>query len=987
MPKMVNESSGLIDLPAPNYQYIKSTEEALRHIEFIERHPIIEVDTETTGLDPLSNKVVLLQIGVHGKAYVFDVRDERVNASIFKPLLEGNQNLKLLQNAVFDYEMLKTNFSIEVNRIYDPMLAEQLLSLGLHQKSNLKYLVAKYLHLNMPKDIGKTFQDYNQKYQEYQLRYAANDVVILKDIYNLQLHKLQQDGLMRVAQLEFDFIKPLAEMELNGMLLDLPKWQEILKERIVERDRLRIQLSDAFNRTIDQNTLFGVSLLNLDSPTQVVKCLNNLGVPVESTDVKELGRYKNNSIVKLLLDYRKYAKFVTTYGEPMIERIHPNTGRLHTQFRQMVDTGRMSSSDPNLQNIPKQQKYRACFVARPGYKLVTCLARGSEILSDNGPVPIENLSIGNEVFTHKGRFNTIINTSKVFVDELYELKTFYNVDSYKLTRDHPLYLYSNDKFVWTNTGDVEIGDHVCFPVNKNVCSKKMISTLYTDCYKIQDGLKIGNRKFKKDHLLTEDFWRLCGYWLGDGCCQNDYAIKLSFNSKDKKNCIEDVTNISRNLFGSDPKVDSSESLTDIFITDKNLSKLFSNFYVNGTSGEKYVPTLVEELPLKFQKNILIGYFGADGHYYNRLDNSRVRNSIGIVSISKKLLQSFQRILLRFGIITSVHQVGKAGKSIIEGRQVNVKDKYELIGGIDFVKFLGLKSNHGFHTNKSHKKGFFVDNFVCFPVKSKIKIKYSDYVYNLEVEHDNSYCLHFLTTHNCDMSQAELRILGDFSGDPVFLEAFAHGLDLHTRTAADLFGLTYDEVVADKKLPENNPNKKNYRSNVKALNFGLVYGLTKVGLSLRMGTSETDAQKLINAYFNRYPRIKIWLDKAAKSAIMNRYSTTVSGRRRYYRLPESTDPQFNKIKGSVERQGKNHPIQGSNADTIKQTMVYVVDRIKPYDARLLSTVHDETITEVREDQVEEVTKIVEKATIDGFAAFFSKVKMKADADVADYWVKG
>jgi DNA polymerase-1 len=69
------------------------------------------------------------------------------------------------------------------------------------------------------------------------------------------------------------------------------------------------------------------------------------------------------------------------------------------------------------------------------------------------------------------------------------------------------------------------------------------------------------------------------------------------------------------------------------------------------------------------------------------------------------------------------------------------------------------------------------------------------------------------------------------------------------------------------------------------------------------------------------------------------------------------------------------------------MVYVVDRIKPYDARLLSTVHDETITEVREDQAEEVKEIIEQSTIEGFAAFFHKVKMKADADVADYWVKG
>lgn len=532
MSKIINGAE-LQDLPHPEYKYITSTEEALKHLEFIERHPFIEVDTETTGLDPLTDKIVLLQLGVSRTPFVFDVREGNVDAKIFKTLLEDDNHLKLLQNASFDYEMLKTNFGIELNRMYDTMLAEQLIYLGLHNKSNLQYMVAKYLHLNMPKDIGHTFANYNQEYQEYQLRYAANDVVVLREIYNQQLDRLRKDGLMRVAKLEFDFIKPLAEMELNGMLLDVPQWRGILDEMMVERDKLRMQLSEIFNRTIDQTTLFGVSTLNLDSPSQVVKCLNDLGIPVDSTDVKELNKYKNNSIVKLLLDYRKVEKFITTYGERMINRIHPLTGRLHTTFKQMVDTGRMSSSDPNLQNIPKQQKYRSCFIAREGYKLLTC----------------------------------------------------------------------------------------------------------------------------------------------------------------------------------------------------------------------------------------------------------------------------------------------------------------------------------------------------------------------------------------DMSQAELRILGAFSGDPVFLEAFANDLDLHARTAADLFGVSYDDVLRDAGLPDDDPNKKKYRANVKGLNFGLVYGLTKVGLSLRLGISETEAQNLIDLYFSKYVRVKNWLSQASKFAVINRYSLTVSGRRRYYRLPDPSDHHFNRIKGSVERQGKNHPIQG------------------------------------------------------------------------------
>ncbi len=607
----IYSSSELQDLPAPNYQYIQTTEEALQHLEFIERHPIIEVDTEDTGLDPYTDRVVLLQIGVHGKSFVFDVRDGNVDATIFKRLLENNVNLKILQNAAFDYKMLKVNFGIAICRMYDLMLAEQLLYLGLHPKANLQYLVAKYLHLNMPKEIGHTFQNYNQQYQEYQLRYAANDVSVMKDIYNLQLNKLREDNLLRAARLEFEFLTPLAEMELSGMLLDVPRWRGILDDVLVDRDKLRIELLDIFNRTISQTTLFGVSLMNLDSPSQVLNCLHTMGVPVESTDVKELGKHDKNPTVNLLLNYRKFEKFVTTYGEPMFNRMHSITGRLHTRFRQMVDTGRMSSSDPNLQNIPKEQKYRSCFIARPGYKLITS----------------------------------------------------------------------------------------------------------------------------------------------------------------------------------------------------------------------------------------------------------------------------------------------------------------------------------------------------------------------------------------DMSQAELRILASYSKDPVFMDAFAQGLDLHTKTASDLFGLTYDEIIVDKKLDDDDPNKKNYRGNVKALNFGLIYGLTKVGLALRMGTTEREAQKLIDIYFSKYTKIKSWLDKAASSAVMNRYSTTISGRRRYYRLPDPGDRDFNKIKGRVERAGKNHPIQGSNADTIKQSMIFVIDRIKSYDARLLLTVHDEVIVEAKEEQVEEVSKVVAGCLVDGFGEFFSNIKMEADALIGDHWLKG
>jgi len=101
----------------------------------------------------------------------------------------------------------------------------------------------------------------------------------------------------------------------------------------------------------------------------------------------------------------------------------------------------------------------------------------------------------------------------------------------------------------------------------------------------------------------------------------------------------------------------------------------------------------------------------------------------------------------------------------------------------------------------------------------------------------------------------------------------------------------------------------------------------------------------------------------------------------------SDPTFKRVKGSVERAAKNHPIQGSNADTVKQAMIYVNDRLKGKDAKLILTVHDEVIVETREDLVEEIAPIISQAVVDGFAEFFHTIPMEADAMIGDCWLKG
>jgi DNA polymerase-1 len=132
----------------------------------------------------------------------------------------------------------------------------------------------------------------------------------------------------------------------------------------------------------------------------------------------------------------------------------------------------------------------------------------------------------------------------------------------------------------------------------------------------------------------------------------------------------------------------------------------------------------------------------------------------------------------------------------------------------------------------------------------------------------------------------------------------------------------------------------------------------------------------------------FLEKSGQDAVRNRYAVSISGRKRYFSLPDPTDPMFRRQKAAIERAGKNAPIQGANADAIKKAMVYVIERLEKYgeDARLLLSVHDEVIVEARNDLVDEVKPIVEQSVKDGFDVFFDKVKMEAGACVADCWMK-
>ncbi|MBB6448201.1 DNA polymerase-1 [Geomicrobium halophilum] len=196
----------------------------------------------------------------------------------------------------------------------------------------------------------------------------------------------------------------------------------------------------------------------------------------------------------------------------------------------------------------------------------------------------------------------------------------------------------------------------------------------------------------------------------------------------------------------------------------------------------------------------------------------------------------------------------------------------------------------------------------------------------------------------DYSQIELRVLAHMSGDEKLKTAFHEGKDIHTQTAMDVFGVDIGDIT------------DTMRRHAKAVNFGIVYGISDYGLSQSLGITRKEAQSFIDAYFESYPKVRAYMDEAILQARDEGYVTTLLKRRRY--LPDINNRNFN-LRSFAERTAMNTPIQGTAADIIKKAMVDVADALKDKDlqSRLLLQVHDELIFEVPPSEVEQMQKLV------------------------------
>ena len=346
---------------------------------------VLGVDTETEGFDFTCKKMIMFQIGDKDRQYVVDTRT--VDISPLREILESNDIIKVLHNAKFDYKFIKKWAGISLEKIYDTFLVERVINCG---KQDYGYSLARcterYLGHTLDKETRNRFVNLQGKpYTIDQITYGANDVVFLLDIREKQLALLHTYELEQVARLENEVVKVFSEIEYEGLDIDKEKWIAMAEANVKLAHEQAIKLDDMVlehpllkhYRVPIQVDMFAPmeevrhTNINWGSPMQTLELFRCLVPDLEDVNGKKLNKYRyKHKLIDEYIRYKERTKLANAYGTKFFNYVNSD-GKVHTNFSQILDTGRVSSSKPNMQQIPSDNTFRNCFITEPGWVFVS----------------------------------------------------------------------------------------------------------------------------------------------------------------------------------------------------------------------------------------------------------------------------------------------------------------------------------------------------------------------------------------------------------------------------------------------------------------------------------------------------------------------------------------------------------------------------------------------------------------------------------------
>ena len=384
-------------------------------VDYCHNKEVLGVDTETEGFDFTCKKMIMFQIGDEHQQFVIDTRF--IDISPLKNILESPAITKIFHNAKFDYKFIKKWADIECEGVYDTFLVERILSCGRHIGYGLKDLCKRYLNVELNKEIRNQFIGLSgQAYRDDQIVYGAKDVEYLCKLRKLQLPKIEEFKLQRVVELENRAVLAFSDIEYNGINIDRDAWEVIARASEQEALDMREEL-DNMVQVVPELSCFVLSHVQGDlftpqeelrkvgvkwtSPTQVLKVFQKLVPDLEDVNGKKMYKYRRkHKIIDLYVKYKEKMKLATSYGNDFFKFVSSD-GKIHTQFNQILDTGRVASKKPNMQQIPADNKFRNCFLAPDGWCFVSSDYSSQELnviaFGSRDPVWIKALQQGQDL--------------------------------------------------------------------------------------------------------------------------------------------------------------------------------------------------------------------------------------------------------------------------------------------------------------------------------------------------------------------------------------------------------------------------------------------------------------------------------------------------------------------------------------------------------------------------------------------------------------
>lgn len=422
------------------------------------KNKIRAIDSETAMSDWIEEKTpITYQFGDKWNQWVIDRRCTDISS--LKSLLEKEDSLNIAHNVLFDYQILKYHDDITLNKVWDTMLGEYTLYNGLDtpkgfftlEQTHQRYFefnpYGNQLSLFDPFITKKVRSEISKKTTEPltlgEVFYCAMDVVVAYKVYEKQKVKLEQEKLLASAELKSEFALVLGDCELNGIPIDQEEWMR-LAEWSEQKQKEQLNILQKLYPSVQ----------NWNSHIQVKTLFKELGIPIlyqdkESVSELVIKEHKDNyPIIEEFLKYKRYSKLISTYGVKFLEHVNPHTGRIHSSFLQIPVTGRISSTKPNLQNLPQTKEdfleakwWREAFRSNNGFTIADYASQemrlAADISKDNELISI--FKEGRDVHREAGAALYALPLDKVTTEQRKNAKTFnfavlYGTGAYKLSK-------------------------------------------------------------------------------------------------------------------------------------------------------------------------------------------------------------------------------------------------------------------------------------------------------------------------------------------------------------------------------------------------------------------------------------------------------------------------------------------------------------------------------------------------------------------------